>query len=100
MKRPERIKSFLVITIFLFLVVWPAYLQYNGLIELDMLSPNAAFENLDPNKLIAEKQEETNLLVSAVSPPVSFFGFSPIASLAYLSLHIFFSDQSFSVLRC
>ena len=54
-----RISSFLVITISFLLVVWPAYLQYNDLIEIDFLSPDPTFENLDPDNLLTDKQDRT-----------------------------------------
>jgi hypothetical protein len=81
-------------------VVWPAYLQYNGLIELDILSPNSALENLDPDNLTADKPDETNIWATNISPSISFFAFSRKAHLAYLSFQTFSPDQPFSVLRC
>jgi hypothetical protein len=98
--RPEGIQSFLVITISFLLVVWPAYLQYNDLIELDVLSPNSALENFDPDNLLADKHDKTNLSVTTISPPISFFIFFWVAHLAHLSFQICSPDQPFSVLRC
>ena len=97
---PARISSFLVIIMSLLLVVWPAYLQYNDLIEIDFLSPDPTFENLDPDNLLTDKQERTEIFVPTFCPAISFFSFFYIGHLPRYSFQDFPSDRSIFVLRC
>jgi len=96
----ERIQSFLVVIISFLLMVWPAYLQYNDLIEIDFLSPDPAFENLDPDNLLADNHDKTKTFVPTISPAISFLGFFCIGTLPCHSFQIYFPDQPISVLRC
>ena len=98
--RLERIQSFLVIIMAFLLVVWPAYLQYNTLIEIDFLSPNPSFEDLDPDNLLIDNQDRTKIFVLTISPAVSFFGFFCIGYLRHHSFQISYLVQPLSVLRC
>jgi hypothetical protein len=82
------------------LVVWPAYLQYNTLIEIDFLSPNPTFENLDPDNLPTDKPDKTKIFVLTFSPAISFFGFFCIGHYPHHSFQMFSLDQPLSVLRC
>lgn len=97
---PARMPSFLVIIMSFLLVVWPAYLQYNDLIEIDFLSPDPTFESLDPDNLLTDKQDRTEIFVPTFCPAISFFGFFYIRHLPCFSFQDFSSDQSISVLRC
>ena len=98
--RPGRIQSFLVKIISFLLVVYPAYLQYKDLIEIDSLSPNPSFENLDLDNLLADEQNKTKIFASIFSPVISFFGFSWIGHVPHLSFYIFSLDQPITGLRC
>jgi len=96
---PERIQSSLVIIMSFLLVVWPAYLQYNDLIEIDFLSPNPTFENLDPDNLLADKQDKTISLLT-IPTGISYFGLFGTGHLPCPAFQIFALDQPISTLRC
>jgi len=81
------------------LVVWPAYLQYNDLIEIDFLSPNPTFENLDPDNLLADKQDKTISLLT-IPIAISYFSLFGTGHLPCLAFQIFALDQPISTLRC
>jgi len=83
-----------------FLVVYPVYLQYNNLIEIDFFSPNPTFENLDQENLLADEQNKIKIFVRSFSPVTSFFCFFCIGQLLRLSFQSFSLDQPISVLRC
>jgi len=95
-----RIPSFLVLIISFLLVVWPAYLQYNDLIEIDFLSPDPTFENLDPDNLLTDKHDRTEIFVPTFCTAISFLAFFYIGHLLRYSFQDFSSDWSISVLRC
>ena len=97
--RPGRIQPFLVIMISFLLVIWPAYLQYNDLIEIDFLSPNLTFENLDPDNLLSDKQDKAISLLT-FSLAISFLGFFRTKHLSSPAFRIFAADQRISILRC
>lgn len=98
--RPERIQAFLVIAISFFLLLYPAYFQYNKLIEIDFLSPNPTFENLDQEDLFADKQSKTKMFTLSLFPVISLSGFHLLRQLPRLSLQIFSIDQPVFILRC
>jgi hypothetical protein len=90
----------LAIIVSVLLVVCPAYLQYNSLIEIDFLSSNPGFEELDPGNLVADKQSKTKIFASVFSPLIFLFDFAPMGQLPLLSFQIFFLDHPTTVLRC
>ena len=98
--RPKIIQPFLAIIGSILLVVCPAYLQYNSLIEIDFLSSNPGFEEVDPGNLVADKQSKTKIFASVFSPVIPLFGFTRIEHLPLLSFQIFSLDQPTTVLRC
>ena len=76
--RQKRIQSSLAIIISFLIVLCPAYLQYNDLIEIDFLSLIPSFENPDPDNLLSDEQNKTKIFVSSLSPVISLLGFSGI----------------------
>lgn len=98
--RPKIIQPFLAIIVSVLLVVCPAYLQYNSLIEIDCLSPITGLEALDPGNLVTDKQSKTKILASVFSPVIALFGLVWIEQSPHLSFQVFSLDQPTSVLRC
>jgi hypothetical protein len=96
----QRIQSTLIIFTALLLAVYPAYFQYNDIIEIDFLSPHHSFENPDQENLLVDKVNKTKIFVPSFSPAISFACFFSLAHLPDLSLQIFCLDKPTSVLRC
>ncbi len=99
--RPRKTPSFLlVIAICSLLVVCPAYLQYNGLLEIDSMSPHPSFENLDQENSLADEQSKTKVFVLNPSPEIFLLGIFFGEQLPRLSYQIFSPGQPATILRC
>jgi hypothetical protein len=96
----ERIQAFVVIVIASFLIIYPAYFQYNELIEIDFLSPSPNFENLDQENFLGDEQNRTKIFVIGFSPEIYLFGFFCPGQLPRLSYEIISLDHPISILRC
>ncbi|OGQ01425.1 MAG: hypothetical protein A2Z51_12010 [Deltaproteobacteria bacterium RBG_19FT_COMBO_52_11] len=96
----EKIQSFLIIAISLFLVAYPIHFQYNNLSKIDFLSPDPALETFDLEDQLADDQYKTKIFWQNSSPVISLFSFFSIEQIPRLSFQIFFLDQPTSVLRC
>ena len=96
----EKIQSFLIIAISLFLVAYPIHFQYNNLSEIDFLSPDPALETFDLEDQLSDDQDKTKIFWQNSSPVISLFSFFCIGQLPCLSFQIFSLDQPTSVLRC
>jgi hypothetical protein len=100
MNKHERIRSFLVIAISLLVVVYPIYLQYNNLSEIDFFSPNPAFEILDQEDLLSHEENKAKIFTLSFScafSPFSLFCIGPFPPLSFQNLSL---DQLISILRC
>ena len=98
--RQERIKSFLVLAISFLVAIYPIYLQSNNLSEVDLFSPNPAFEILDQEDLLFHKESKAKLFALSFSyefSPVSFFSIGQFPSPSFPNV---FFDQPVSILRC
>jgi len=96
----KRIQPLLVIVISSLLVICPAYLQYNDLMEIDFLSLIPGFENPDSDNLLAYEQNKAKIFVSTLSPVISPIGISWMGQAPQFSFYILFPDRPFTVLRC
>jgi len=94
----KKTKVFLTLLISFFVLVFPAYLLYNGVIEIDFLSDKPTFENLDQDYLLANQQNKS----SVFGQSTSFFILETylFRQLPRLSFGISSLDQKLSVLRC
>jgi hypothetical protein len=55
----KRIQILLILSISFLMSLFPAYLDYNYLIENDFSSPNPVFQNLDDENLLVEQQDKS-----------------------------------------
>jgi hypothetical protein len=94
----KKTNVFLIVSISFFVLVFPAYLLYNGVIETDFPSDKPTFENLDQDYLLANEQNRSY----AIGPSTSFFILETylFRQLPRLSFGISSLDQKLSVLRC
>jgi hypothetical protein len=92
-----RIQPFLIIVVSFLLVFYPAYFNYNALIEVDSLSPNPSFENSDQEDLLADEPGIGGL---GFFPTISSSSRFSIQQFPLLSFPVTFSDQLISLLRC
>jgi hypothetical protein len=94
----KKTKVFLTVTISFFVLVFPAYLLYNGVVEIDFPSAKPTFENLDQDYLLANQQNRSFVFGQCTS----FFILETylFRQLPRLSFGISSLDQKPSVLRC
>ena len=98
--RQERIKSYLVLAISFLVVVYPIYLQYNNLSEIDLFSLNPAFEIIDQEDLLFHKESKAKIFTLSFSyefSPFSLFFIGQFSSLSFPNVSV---DQPISILRC
>ena len=98
--RHERIQSFLIIAISFLVVVYPIYLQYNNLSEIDFFSPNPAFEILAQEDLLSHEENKAKIFTLGLSyafSPFSFFWIGQFPPLSFQNLSFY---QLISILRC
>jgi hypothetical protein len=90
----------LVIAICFLLVVCPAFLLYNDLVQIDFLSPDLSFENLDQENSLVDGQSKSR--ISAFNPSPEFFlpGIFFSVALFCFSGWVFSAEQPVPVLRC
>jgi hypothetical protein len=94
----KKTNVFLAVSISFFVLVFSAYLLYNGVIETDFPSDKPTFENLDQDYLLTNEQNRSY----AIGPSTSFFILETylFRQLPRLSFGISSLDQKLSVLRC
>lgn len=83
-----------------FLLLHPAYLQYNNLVEVDFFSSNPTFENLDQEDMLADQQSKVKVLASSISTVIFLLRINLVAQLPRLSFQIFSFDHQTYILRC
>jgi len=98
--RPREIQPLLIVAIFFLLAVYPAYLQYNDLLEIDCLSPHPSIENLDQENLLADEQNRIKIVVLSFSPVISLFSNLSREEIPPLSFQMFSLDHPSAILRC
>jgi hypothetical protein len=98
--RQERIKSYLVLSISFLVVVYPIYLQYNNLSEIDLFSLNLTFEIIDQEDLLFHKESKAKIFTLSFSyefSPLRLFFIGQFSSLSFPNVSV---DQPISILRC
>jgi hypothetical protein len=101
MKRRSRSpQALLVIAICFLLVVCPAYLLYNDVVEIDFLSPDPSFENLDQENSLVDGQSKSRIFV--FNPSSEFFLAGVFFSVPppCFSGQVFSAEEPVRVLRC
>ncbi len=98
--RLERTQPILALFIAFHLAFCLAYLQYNELIEIDILSPRHSFENPDQENLLPDHQGKAKIFIQGFSPAVCFLSFILIKQPSRFSFQIDPLDGRIPVLRC
>jgi hypothetical protein len=96
----ERIKSFLVLAISFLVLLYPIYLQYNNLSEIDLFSSHPAFEILDQEDLLFHKENQTKIFAGSISTEFSPFSFFSIGQFPSFSFPNVSFVRPVSILRC
>ena len=94
----KRIQILLILSISFLIALFPAYLDYNYLIENDFPSPNPVFQYLDDEHLLVERQDKSIAFPSCDPPNVRGAHFSE--SLACLSFQTSAINRNTIVYRC
>jgi hypothetical protein len=98
--RRGRIQFFLVMAISFWLGMYPIYVQYDNLSEIDFFSPIPSFEILDPEDLLAHEENKEKILALCLSFGLSSLPFCPGSPFLFPFFQTFFFDQLPSILRC
>jgi len=98
--RHERIQSVLIIAISFLMVVYPSYLQYNNLSEIDFFSPIPAFEIFDQEDLLSHEENKAKIFTLSFSYAFSPFNFFCIGQFPPLSFQNLSFNKLISILRC
>jgi hypothetical protein len=98
--RVRSLQPLLAIAICFLLVVCPVYLLYNDLVEIDFLSPDLSFENLDQENSLVDGQSKSRISVFNPSPEFFLPGIFFLVALFSLPGRVFSAEEPVPVLRC
>jgi hypothetical protein len=98
--RSKRSEFPLAIALCLLLAVCPAILLYSDLVEIDFLSPDLSFENLDQENSLVDGQSKSRIFAFNPSPEFFLPGIFFSVVLFCLSGLVFSAEQPVPVLRC
>lgn len=94
-----RIRSLLIKGISFWIVMYPIYLQYNNLSEIDIFSPIPIFECLDQEELLIPEVNKAKIFGLRFSFSFFSLSFSFVDRFSFLSFPSRSFDQLISILR-
>ncbi len=95
-----RFQSFLIIGISFWVVMYPIYLHYDNLSEIDFSSPGPAFEVLDQEDFLAQEENKAKIFALRFCCAFCPLSFSLGGPFSFIPFHPPFFDQLISILRC
>jgi len=97
----RRFQNSLAIAISCFIVVFPAYLCFSSLLEVNVSSTDMSFENPDQDCQFADQKYESDTLPLAGAFPIRFLpGLSPFERSHHSYLPETSLNQKACILRC
>ena len=98
--KSRSIQSLLVIAISFFILVFPAYLRYTNLSEMNFFPTDLNFENPDQEDQLQDQQHGSDLFSLNVFYALSLPEANPFKQLCHFFSPVPSLDQKTSILRC
>jgi hypothetical protein len=100
MKRNKRIRIFMIMSVSLWILLFPAYLHFYDLEEADFFSPNQIWENPDSEILLAGFEKKGKFLGTGIFSITFFLWIILCEWLPRFSGQTFLPPEPALVLRC